>query len=227
MNTTAGRIRLEPTHAFRPATGETFAFWVETNSLQSQWGVYGQKISAAGARQWGDTGLEITALDGNQESFVRATPFLDGAMAFWFESSGNSRILGTRVDSGGAAAWVPAVRTVSNRITEKSRLDVNRTPSGMALLAWGDGPATGNRDIYATNVNPPNGSVGLPVFLHGDTDCDGDIDFDDIDPFVAALGGQAVYEVLYPGCYWLNADADGDGDVDFDDIDAFVALIGS
>ena len=32
----------------------------------------------------------------------------------------------------------------------------------------------------------------------GDLDCDGDIDFDDIDPFVTALGGQAAYEALYP-----------------------------
>jgi len=60
----------------------------------------------------------------------------------------------------------------------------------------------------------------------GDLDCDGDVDFDDINPFVLALGGQAGYEAVYPNCNWLNADVDGDGDVDFDDINPFVALLG-
>ncbi len=64
------------------------------------------------------------------------------------------------------------------------------------------------------------------AFVLGDMDCDGDVDFDDIDAFVLALGGETGYLEQYPDCNWLNADCDGDGGVDFDDIDAFVALIG-
>ncbi len=59
----------------------------------------------------------------------------------------------------------------------------------------------------------------------GDPNCDGVIDFDDIDPFVAALTGPAAYEAAYPDCYRLLADIDGNGVVDFDDIDPFVALL--
>ena len=66
-----------------------------------------------------------------------------------------------------------------------------------------------------------------PGQLPGDLNCDGVVDFDDIDPFVAALGGQEAYEAAYPNCNWLNADANGDGVVTFDDIDPFVALLGS
>jgi len=62
--------------------------------------------------------------------------------------------------------------------------------------------------------------------VRGDMDCDGDVDFDDINPFVLALSGQAVYESEYPECQWLNADCDGDDDVDFDDINPFVGLLG-
>ncbi len=60
----------------------------------------------------------------------------------------------------------------------------------------------------------------------GDLDCDGDVDFDDIDPFVTALAGEVGYLSAYPECNWYNADCDGDNDVDFDDIDAFVDLLG-
>ncbi|MBK9127920.1 MAG: agmatine deiminase family protein [Phycisphaerales bacterium] len=68
--------------------------------------------------------------------------------------------------------------------------------------------------------------IGIPTLTPGDTDCDGDIDFDDIDPFIAALSGEAAYLAQYPDCYWLNADCNGDGLVDFNDIDAFVSLLG-
>ena len=61
----------------------------------------------------------------------------------------------------------------------------------------------------------------------GDLDCDGDVDFDDISPFVLALSGYEGYHAAYPTCYLLNADCNGDGTVDFGDINAFVALLGS
>ncbi len=62
--------------------------------------------------------------------------------------------------------------------------------------------------------------------LHlGDMDCDGDVDFDDINAFVLAFSGPAAYYAAYPDCNYLNADINGDGDVNFEDINAFVALL--
>jgi subtilisin family serine protease len=62
-------------------------------------------------------------------------------------------------------------------------------------------------------------------FMTGDMDCDGDVDFDDINPFVLAIQDPQGYQAAYPNCNWLNGDTDGDGDVDFDDINGFVALL--
>jgi len=64
-------------------------------------------------------------------------------------------------------------------------------------------------------------------YAPGDLDCDRDVDFDDINPFVLALSGEGAYATQYPDCRWLNADCDFDGDVDFDDINPFIALLGS
>jgi len=64
------------------------------------------------------------------------------------------------------------------------------------------------------------------IVILGDMDCDHDVDFDDINPFVLALSGEAAYYAEYPDCHWLNADCDEDGDVDFDDINPFVAQLG-
>jgi len=59
----------------------------------------------------------------------------------------------------------------------------------------------------------------------GDVNCDGLVDFADINPFVIALTDRPGYESRYAGCNWYNADCNGDGKVDFADINAFVALV--
>ncbi|MEW6253069.1 MAG: FG-GAP-like repeat-containing protein [Planctomycetota bacterium] len=64
-----------------------------------------------------------------------------------------------------------------------------------------------------------------PVALPGDLNCDGRVDFDDINPFVLALSDPQAYQAAYPGCNILNGDCNGDGQVNFDDINPFVALL--
>ncbi len=73
-------------------------------------------------------------------------------------------------------------------------------------------------------------SASIPYFnrfhvVPGDMNCDGVINWRDIDPFVAALSGQALYEAVYPACDWLSADCNGDGLVNWRDIDPLVALM--
>jgi hypothetical protein len=60
----------------------------------------------------------------------------------------------------------------------------------------------------------------------GDTNCDGAVNFADINPFVVALGDINQYKQQYPNCYWQNADCDDNGAVTFADIDPFVQLLG-
>jgi hypothetical protein len=60
----------------------------------------------------------------------------------------------------------------------------------------------------------------------GDLNCDGVVNFDDINPFILALSDPAGYAAAYPGCDILSGDCNGDGAVNFDDINAFVALLG-
>jgi hypothetical protein len=65
-----------------------------------------------------------------------------------------------------------------------------------------------------------------PVQLNpGDLNCDGTVDFGDINPFVAALNGVRAYFDLFPNCHWMNADINADGCVDFRDINPFVTLL--
>jgi hypothetical protein len=99
-----------------------------------------------------------------------------------------------------------------------------------SIVAWG------NNEVGQCNVPAPNSgfvavaggtwhSLGLKAF-YGDLNCDGVVNFDDINAFVSALGADPlVWNLAHPRCHWLNADCNGDGHVDFDDIDPLVAIL--
>jgi hypothetical protein len=76
---------------------------------------------------------------------------------------------------------------------------------------------------------PPLIDIGAHEFqrtsgLEGDANCDGRLDFFDIDPFVLALFDLPAYQAAFPACAG-NADVNGDGGVNFFDIDPFVQCV--
>ncbi len=81
------------------------------------------------------------------------------------------------------------------------------------------------RDGASTTLGQAFLRYTVPICA-GDMDCNGVVDFDDINYFVVALGD--AWEVPPPGaCYWRAGDMDGDDLVTFDDINGFVAAIGT
>jgi hypothetical protein len=64
------------------------------------------------------------------------------------------------------------------------------------------------------------------TFISGDMNCDGQINFGDVNAFVLAVSNPAGYAAAYPNCNILNGDINGDGLVDYGDVNAFVALLG-
>ena len=92
-------------------------------------------------------------------------------------------------------------------------------------IAWVRVNAT-QMDVYAVGMISQiwRARVAAPPLL-GDLNCDGVVNFGDINPFVLALVGQDAYEAAFPNCVWLNADINGDGTVNFGDINPFVALL--
>jgi hypothetical protein len=69
------------------------------------------------------------------------------------------------------------------------------------------------------------GFWAIRAYVVGDLNCDGAVDFGDINPFVLRLSNPGQYQSEYPGCPDENADIDEDGVVGFGDINPFVALL--
>jgi hypothetical protein len=62
----------------------------------------------------------------------------------------------------------------------------------------------------------------------GDMNCDGTVNFGDINPFVAFITNQAGWAAQHPNCNPLNGDINGDGtygQASFSDINPFVAVM--
>ncbi|MEW6199366.1 MAG: M28 family peptidase [Planctomycetota bacterium] len=69
--------------------------------------------------------------------------------------------------------------------------------------------------------------AGLIDVVVGDLNCDGRVDFGDINPFVLRLTSPAGYRLAFPGCPDAHGDINRDGLVDFGDINPFVRLLTS
>jgi hypothetical protein len=67
--------------------------------------------------------------------------------------------------------------------------------------------------------------LDLGPYRLGDLNCDGAVDFADINPFVLLLGDPTAWQAAFPGCPQINGDINGDGAVGFGDINPFVALL--
>jgi hypothetical protein len=85
--------------------------------------------------------------------------------------------------------------------------------------------------VSAGTVNLDNASfsftVGVPAVCIGDLNCDGEVNFGDINPFVLRLSNPAAYLATYPDCPDGNGDVNSSGEVGFDDINPFVSLMSS
>ncbi len=94
-------------------------------------------------------------------------------------------------------------------------------PGPFSGVTWGDGTiGCASRSTWRW---VRFGIVPLPQA--GDTNCDGTVDFRDINPFVRALTDAPGYMDWYPGCWLQNADINDDGNVDFGDINPFIELL--
>jgi hypothetical protein len=88
-------------------------------------------------------------------------------------------------------------------------------------------------EIYAlgNTTGTPFGTTGVVLRigpLVGDMNCDGVVDFGDINPFVLYLSNFTAWQSAFPGCPATDGDINGDGvygQGSFGDINPFVALL--
>jgi hypothetical protein len=162
VSTDGTRHHIDPATAYHPDSGEIFVFWNERNSGQNRWGIYGQRLSAAGARLWGAAGLVLRAVDTEYKSYPRTVPLEDGAVCFYTDRPAGftgDRLVAQRLDAAGTNLWLPVPLLVSTARSSKADLPLFIDHAGMTRIAWEDG-RNGTPDVYAQNVSA-DGILGV------------------------------------------------------------------
>jgi len=160
--------RTEPDVAYDPGSASTYVFWRELQPGGTpQYGIYGQRLNATGARQWGNSGIAVAALSTAEVTSARVV--LDGtdAVTFWVRSASPTvqSILASRVDASGGAVWAPAQSSIATSASGKSRLVAEMGPS-FAVAGWSDN-RSGLDDVFVQNVNT-DGTLGASAAGPGD-----------------------------------------------------------
>lgn len=163
----ADRHKFNPVASIDPLTEELYVFWRETNSLQNQDGVTGQKLSSTGLRQWTDNGIIFKDLSSPNTSSISSLNAQMGngiAYLFYLQGGGsglNQIVEGFACNASGNFIWPGNFVTLSNATQEKLQMVSAVDVYFNCKLAWGDNRGSG-RGIYAQDINP-SGQLGNPV----------------------------------------------------------------
>jgi subtilisin family serine protease len=92
-------------------------------------------------------------------------------------------------------------------------------------IRWVMGPTDVSVTYPGWNIDDIEVWGFAPPHMVGDLNCDGEVNFADINPFVQILTDLAGWQAAHPDCPMGNGDINGDGSVSFGDINPFVALL--
>lgn len=183
-------------------------------------------IKSFAFNDWQHALMTGTALQFETQGTLLGNHLSGGSLVF--DREDNLLVGGGDVFGGGQLDFFALVPAPANG-TMARHFDPNQDATSSYLLEYNEV----TREVYANepfavdfppNIDPTRVYVYSPLQI-GDMDCDGDIDFDDIDDLVLGLTDPDGYAEARGIAAWLKGDTDQDGDLDFDDIADFVELL--
>jgi len=169
-STDAGHLHNEPSISYMVSEKALFCFWLEKNTSQDLYGIYGQKFNTAGNRMWGDTAKEFIGLGERSISFVENAATDSSLYVGYFQNSApnayDNAVKAFYLHPDGQMQWGPEILSAAS-LGQKDDLRLMLNSSDQAFLVWSD-TRNDDNDIYAQNVRP-NGAMGnAPSALSGE-----------------------------------------------------------
>ena len=215
FSTNSSAFRMSPQLAVSEYSQDLMAVWNESNTSQSQRGVYAQRLNANGNRLWGSSGTAVVPLNNNYVYYdLSAVVVGEEMISLYIQSNSNnsvSDIYAFRLDAAGNPTWMGGAVAITNSGSSKSDMMVGKG-QGCIFIAWRE-----NGNIYAHRLKE-DGTLGTPdSSILGDVNGDGEINVIDI--------VETVEIILTGGTFNASADLNGDGNIDVLDIIEIINII--
>ena len=219
FSTNSSAFRMSPKLTVAEDTQELMAVWNESNSSQSQRGVYAQRIGENGNRLWGSSGTPVVPLNNNYVYYdLSAVGFGEEMITSYIQGNSNnsiSDIYAVRLDANGSPIWLSGEATVTNSGNTKYDMTVGKG-QGCLFIAW-----TENGYVYVHCLRE-DGTLGAPdSYITGDINGDGEINVLDIIQLIGIILGSSN-----PSDAQINSsDLNIDGVINVLDVVALVNII--
>lgn len=152
-----------PKLALPTGSTDVYVYWNEMNALQTQWGIFGQKINSSGITQWGSNGMTFIPVSATNVYPYEARKSPTDMILVYEEYANaiNGQIKAMRISPSGTLMWSPGQKTICSVSSEKVHPVVNEFANNQWIVSWEDNRSS-NFDIYAQNIQL-NGDLGPSV----------------------------------------------------------------
>jgi len=104
-------MQVDPAPAYVSGARELVVAWSERNATQTSRGLRAQRLTAEGARLWGDQGIELVPLSSDGPSIAGLRATTNGALLVYGEPTSASgtglRVMGAQLPLTATPAWSP------------------------------------------------------------------------------------------------------------------------
>ena len=154
----SSHFRISPKLAIAENNQDLIAVWNESNSGQSQRGVYAQRLDSGGNKLWGSNGTPVIELNGDYDYLDLSVHALgDDIISTYIEQTVtmNGDIYATKLDQDGSPGWLNNRIAVTSSGTSKSDMVIDGGPN-YVFIVW-----TENGSVYGHCLRS-NGTFGPP-----------------------------------------------------------------
>ena len=166
-------LHLEPAMGCDITTGSAYVFWRESNTNQTQFGLYGQKIESDGTLGWGSSGKMIVGLSSQNAILINVNGLPGGVVAsYLYEDPGSMtelKVKAVRLDETGNLVW-GSILDVSTCPSGKGYLNASDYQNGQFIFTWND-DRLGHAEIFGQNLSETGipGPMTWPMEVFPDT----------------------------------------------------------
>jgi predicted lipoprotein with Yx(FWY)xxD motif len=146
-------------------SGGAIITW-EDNRTTTNFDIYAQKMSSAGAAQWAMNGASVCVFTADQRAPQIVSDGAGGALISWYDDRMNPNsgydIYAQRIDGTGAAQWTSNGAPLCTVHNDQEFPTMASDGAGGAWVAWQDFRTGTSQDIYASRVNPSGIVLAVP-----------------------------------------------------------------